>query len=477
MSIITTNIPARLDRLPWSRFHWFVVIVLGVTWILDGLEVALKSAVSSMLQHPLSLGLTTENIGLIISFYMLGTVIGALVFGFLTDRYGRKKMFYVTLGIYLVGAIASAFSWNLTSFCFFRFLTGLGIGGEYTAINSAVDELIPARVRGRVGLMVNASYWLGAALASLSTFIILDPNYFSPDVGWRVGFGIGALMSVMVLFLRRFVPESPRWLVVHGRSQEAEQIVSTIERQIEQQQGIQLSKEIPLLRMNISPCLPLKDLVTILWTRYRRHSVVSLALIIAQAFLYNSIFFTYALVLTTFYNIDPSETGLFLFPFALGNLIGPFVLGPFFDSVGRRIMIGGTYAISALLLLITGYLFMQGYLTAQTQTLLWTIIFFFGSAAASSAYLTVSEIFPLETRGLAIAIFFALGTGVGGVLAPYIFSVLISTAQRELICYGYFAVAILMFVAATIEFVYGIDAEKKSLEEIASPLASQGMNV
>ncbi len=467
----SSYIPSRMDRLPWSRFHWLVVFALGVTWILDGLEVTLKGAISGILTDPRTLGLSTTHIGLIGSSYVSGAVIGALIFGHLTDRLGRKKMFFATLTVYLVGVLLSAFSWNVWSFCLFRFITGAGIGGEYSAINSAIDELIPARVRGRVDLIINGSYWVGAAIGALSTLVILNPHIFHVNTGWRVGFGVGALIGLVILFLREFVPESPRWLMIHGYRERAERIVSKIEKSIEAQTGEKLPPAEG--KITVLPRGPL-GFVTVARTLlkvYRDRAILGFALMVSQAFIYNAIFFTYALVLTTFYQIPAESTGLYLLPFAVGNFLGPLVLGHYFDTVGRRKMITFTYTVSALLLAATGYLFQLGLLSALSQTVLWSVIFFFASAAASSAYLTVSEIFPLETRGLAIALFFAAGTAVGGVIAPWLFGALIGTHSRTNIFYGYLFAGALMLAAARVAWTHGVDAEQKPLEEVARPLS------
>jgi MFS family permease len=468
----TTSIPARMDRLPWSRFHWLVVIALGVTWILDGLEVTLKGAVSGVLQDPRSLGFSPTQIGFIASSYIAGAVAGSLIFGHFTDRYGRKKMFFVTLAVYLVGVILSAFSWDLWSFALFRFLTGAGIGGEYAAVNSAVDELIPARLRGRVDLIINGSYWLGAGLGSLSTIVLLDPRYFDVDMGWRVGFGIGGILGLSILLLRNVVPESPRWLMVHGEGGEAERITSSIERAIESETGTALPPVTETICVEVRKEIRFLEIARMMFTHYRERTILGLSLMISQAFLYNAIFFTYALVLTRFYGIRAERTGIYLLPFAIGNFLGPLILGHFFDTVGRRAMIAGTYLVSALLLILTGYLFQQNLLSASSQTALWSVIFFFASAAASSAYLTVSEIFPLETRGIAIALFFAIGTGIGGILAPSIFGALIASGSREAIFYGYLFAGVMMIGASIVEVFYGVDAERKSLEDIAPPLST-----
>jgi MFS family permease len=469
-----TLIPARLDRLPWSGFHWLIVSALGITWTLDGLEVTLSGAVSGVLQDPQVMNFTPAEIGSIASAYLVGAVLGSLVFGYLTDRWGRKKLFFLTLGIYLLGTLLTAFSWNLASFALFRFITGSGIGGEYAAISSAIDELIPAVFRGRVNLFVNGSYWLGAAIGSLSTLIILDPHIINPKLGWRLGFGTGAILGLLILLLRRHVPESPRWLMTHGDQTDAEAAMREIECRVEETCSEKLSDPTckPLViqpRKSFGFGVVAKTMLS----RYRARAVLSLSLIMSQAFLYNAVFFTYALVLTRFYGVPGGRTGIYLLPFAIGNFLGPLLLGRFFDTIGRREMISSTYAVSALLLAGTGWAFAHGMLSANTQTLLWTIIFFFASAAASAAYLTVSEIFPLEIRALAIAFFFSLGTAAGGIVAPWLFGALIGSGSREKVFYGYLLAGFLMLAAAVIELILGVKAERSSLEDLASPLSSE----
>jgi MFS family permease len=468
---ITTTIPARLDRLPFSPFHWLVIVALGVTWILDGLEVTFIGAISGVLTEPATLGLTSSEIGLLASFYLAGAIVGALGFGWLTDRYGRKRLFSITLAVYLGGVLLSAVSWNLWSFAAFRFLTGAGIGGEYGAINSAIDELVPARVRGRVDLAINGSYWLGAALGSGMTLVLLNPALLPLDVGWRIGFAVGAAIGLVVLALRRWLPESPRWLLTHGFAPRAEKIASDIERRCGAAGEPPPESEITIRpRRRVGLGVVFKTLAG----PYRARAALGLALMIAQAFLYNAIFFTYALVLTTFYDVAPTATGLYLLPFALGNFLGPLLLGPLFDAIGRRTMIGATYTVSALLLVAAGALFDNGLLTATAQTAAWSIIFFFASAAASAAYLTVSEVFPLEMRALAIAVFYAVGTAAGGLLAPWLFGALIGTGSRAAVFAGYLFAAALMLAAALIEWRFGVDAERRSLEEVARPLSADG---
>ncbi|WP_020177829.1 MFS transporter [Methylopila sp. M107] len=465
------DIPARMDRLPWSRFHLLVVVALGVTWILDGLEVTIVGALGPRLQDKATLGLTSEDIGALASSYLVGAVIGALVFGWLTDRFGRKLIFFTTLAIYVVGVGLSAFAWDFWSFALFRFVTGIGIGGEYAAVNSAVDELIPARLRGRVALIVNGSFWAGAAIGSLASVALLDTSLFAVDVGWRVGFAIGAALGLLILFTRRFVPESPRWLACHDRIEEGEAVTAEIERKVEAATGKTLPPAEGELLIHPHKTFGFGLIFSSMLGQYRGRSALVLLLMIAQAFLYNAIFFSYGLILTKFHGVPEASVGLYLVPFAIGNVIGPIVLGPFFDTVGRRKMIFGTYVVSGVLLLVTGYLFAIGALGPVSETAAWCVIFFFASAAASSAYLTASEVFPLEMRALAIAAFYAIGTGLGGVVAPYVFGLLIGGGQPWPIFWGYAFAAVLMIAAGIAALIWGIDAEGRSLEEVAAPLS------
>jgi MFS family permease len=467
-----TDIPARLDRLPWSRFHWLVVIALGASWAIDGLEVTLKGAVSAVLQDPQTLGLSSTEIGFAASSYLLGAVIGALFCGHLTDRYGRARLFFITMGIYLTGTLLTAFSWDLVSLAACRIITGFGIGGEYAAINSAIDELIPARVRGRVNLVINGSFWLGAVAGSAATVVLLDPGVFAVDVGWRLGFGIGAALGFAVLFARRFIPESPRWLAVHGYGAHAERVTAAIEQRVRRESGTELPAVEGAITITPRSHTGLSVVFATIFGVYRRRAFVCFVLITSQAFLYNAIFFTYALVLTRFYAVPGAHTGLYLMPFAIGNFLGPLLLGHLFDTIGRRAMISGTYAISAVLLLLTGVLFLGDALSAIGQTAMWSVIFFFASAAASSAYLTVSEVFPLELRALAIAVFYALGTGAGGIAAPWLFGALIGTGERVAVFGGYALGAALMIAAAAVQWRLGVDAERVSLEGVALPLSA-----
>jgi MFS family permease len=470
--IVETNIPQRLDRLPWSRFHWLVVVSLGITWILDGLEVTLTGAVSGALQSHEGLGLSDSQIGEAASSYLSGAVLGALGFGYLTDRLGRKKLFFVTLGLYLAATAATALSWNAFSFMAFRFLTGAGIGGEYAAINSAIQELIPARYRGRTDLAINGSYWFGAAAGAGVTVVLLDPRLFSPDIGWRVAFGTGAVLGLGILLLRRFLPESPRWLIVHGRVPEAQTIVTEIEHRVESRPGGLPPVPPGALRLRVQGHTGVGAVAVALFRTYPRRAFLGLTLMGAQAFLYNAIFFTYALVLNRFFQVPAGKVGLYLLPFSITNALGPLLLGPLFDTLGRKPMIAATYAISGLLLAGGGWMFAQGELTATSLTLLFAAVFFFASPAASAAYLTVSESFPLETRALAIALFYALGTAVGGIAGPLVFGHLIGQGGRGPLYHGYLFAAALMIGAAVVELAIGIKSEGKSLESVAPPLAS-----
>jgi MFS family permease len=470
---IHTDIPNRLDRLPWSRWHWLIITGLATTWILDGLEVTLAGAIGGVIRQ--SLKLSDTEVGATATFYLLGAVVGALFFGYATDRLGRKKLFTITLAVYLVATAASALSWNFWSYSIFRAITGMGIGGEYAAINSAIDELIPARLRGHVDLMINATYWMGAAIGSAATIILLNSNFVPSRYGWRLVFLIGASIGLVIIFIRHFVPESPRWLMIHGRTEEANKILDDAEAEIETSTGIMLAKpEGEPLIIYPHDHTSWKDIWVAIAHTHRERSFLGLSLMIAQAFFYNAIFFTYALLLVNFYGVAPEKAGYYLLPFALGNLLGPIVLGKLFDTIGRMRMIAGTYCLSGVLLAISGWLFMHGFLTARTQTVAWTLIFFVASCAASSAYLTVSEIFPLEIRAFAISIFYAVGTLVGGVAAPALFGALIGTGSRTKVFEGYLFAAILMICAAAMERKFGVHAEQKSLEAISAPLSSSG---
>jgi MFS family permease len=470
---IETDIPARLDRLPWSRFHLLVVTALGVTWILDGLEVTIVGAIGPVLQSRDTLALSATQVGTTASAYVVGAVIGALLFGWLTDRLGRRFVFYVTLAVYLVGVMLSSLSWSFASFAVFRAITGLGIGGEYAAINSAIDELIPARLRGRIDLIVNGSFWVGAAAGSGASLLFLDPNLLAPDVGWRLGFAVGGVLGLGILLMRRHVPESPRWLVTHGWGEQAEATVADIEQRVTADTRAPLPPADGRLTVHPRKTFGFGLIFRAMLGKYRARSALALALMVAQAFLFNAVFFSYGLVLAKYHGVGETTTGLYLLPLAASNFLGPLVLGHFFDTVGRRVMIAGTYAVSAVLLVVTALIFGFDGFTAWTQTLAWMLIFFFASAAASSAYLTASEIFPLETRALAIAIFYALGTAIGGSSAPALFGYLIGTGSIWALSAGYIVAAVLMAGAAVAEALWGVDAEGQPLESIAGPLSSE----
>ncbi len=473
-AIIETTLPARLDRLPWGRFHVLIVVALGVTWLLDGLEVTLAGAVASALKTSPVLHLDNAQVGLAGSAYIAGAVCGALGFGWLTDRLGRRKLFFITLAVYLLATAATAFSWSFASFVAFRAITGAGIGGEYAAINSTIQEFTPARVRGWTDLSINGTFWVGAGIGAAGSLVLLDPHLLPADWGWRVCFFIGAVLALIILPMRRWIPESPRWLLTHGEHEEAKRIVANIETRFRDAGHTLEDPPNDPLRLHARSHTPLRAVFHAIFVRHRRRALVGLSLMTAQAFFYNAIFFTYALVLTEFYHVPGGDVGLYLLPFALGNFLGPLLLGRLFDVIGRRTMIAATYALSGVLLTVSGWLFEQGMLTATMQTVAWMVIFFFASAAASSAYLTVSESFPLEIRALAIAVFYAFGTALGGIIGPAFFGRLIDTHQRSEVFTGYVVGSALMLGAALVAAIWGVDAERKSLEHVAAPLSAVG---
>ena len=470
---ITTDIPARLDRLPWTRFHVLIVVALGVTWVLDGLEVTIVGAIGPVLQDTATLGLTAQEIGATASAYVVGAVCGALVFGWMTDRFGRRLVFYVTLFVYLTGVLLTATSWSFWSFAAFRIITGFGIGGEYAAINSAIDELIPARYRGRVDLIVNGSFWLGAAVGSGASLLFLDPHLLPVDLGWRLAFAIGGVLGLGIILLRGYVPESPRWLITHGWKKEADAAMQDIEERVRADSGTALAAPEGSLTVHPRRSFGIAPILGAMLGNYRTRSVLALTLMTAQAFLFNAVFFSYGLVLSTFHGVSERTTGIYLLPLAVSNFLGPVLLAPLFDTVGRRKMIAGTYGVAGLLLTVTAIVLAFDAFTAWSQTAAWIVIFFFASAAASSAYLTVSEIFPLEARALAIAIFYALGTALGGATGPLLFGYLIGTGSIAAVAAGYGIAALLMLIAAGVELAFGVDAEQRPLESITEPLSAR----
>ena len=465
---VETSIPARLDRLAWGRFHWLVVVALGVAWILDGLEVTLVGSLSGAIAQSPDMQLSSAAVGGLGSSYVAGAVLGALLFGWLTDRLGRKRLFTVTLIVYLAGTIASGLAWNYAALLAFRFVTGMGIGGEYAAINATIQELVPARFRGFTDLVINGSYWIGAALGAAGALAALDPQLVPPAYGWRLAFILGGLLAATALALRRHIPESPRWLMTHGRPSEAEQVVAGIEFRCG---PVMPTESLPTIRLRTDVSSWFGIGLRALLGRYRRRAVLGVSLMTAQAFCYNAIFFTYAIVLTKFYGVPGDRVGMFILPFALGNFAGPMILGRLFDTVGRRTMITATYATAGLLMIATGLLFVGADLSATGQTAAWTTIFFFASAAASSAYLTVSECFPLEIRAVAIALFYAFGTALGGIAGPLLFGMLIGSGERINLFYGDLLGGLLMLGAAAVEAAIGVEAARRPLESVARPLS------
>ena len=471
---LTTDIPGRLDRLPWSRWHWLVVVGLGTVWILDGLEVTIVGSMSAALKpEGTGLGLSSFDVGVAGAVYVAGACLGALFFGQLTDKFGRKKLFLITLGVYTVATVLTAFSMNPMWYFACRFLTGAGIGGEYAAINSAIDELIPAKYRGRVDVSINGSFWVGAAGGSLLTIPLLDPTVIDPAWGWRAAFALGSILAVGILVVRRNVPESPRWLFIHGREDEAEEIVTSIEKQVRDELGRDLPGTDETITIRQRQSIGMGLIAKTVFTMYPKRTILCFSLFLGQAFLYNAFFFTYGDTLGTF--LDVKQTGWYLAVFAASNFVGALLLSPLFDIVGRVKMITGTYVLSGVLLAITG--FMLGGLTAVTLTLMGAIIFFFASAGASAAYLTASEIFPMETRAMCIAFFYAIGTAAGGISGPLLFGKLIEDASADKditqIAIGYFIGAALMIGGGIVEAFLGVKAEGQSLENIAKPLTAE----
>jgi MFS family permease len=466
-------VPARLDRLPWTKFHWRVIIGLGVAWILDGLEIQIVSTVGTVLQDKHTLHLSAASVGLLGSIYLLGEVVGALFFGWLTDRLGRRRLFLITLITYLLASGIAGFATSLSFLLIFRFIAGLGIGGEYTAINSAIDELIPANYRGRTDIAVNGTYWAGAMIGAAASIFLLDPNLLPINLGWRIGFFIGPVLGLVAIYLRYALPESPRWLMTHGRNDEAERIVTEIEENAERQ-GVRLEPVPDSRALEVSRRKPIgywQTARTIL-RDYPSRAFLGFTMMVTQAFLYNAIFFSQGLVMKNFYGVPSDKLGFYFFPFAVGNLLGPLTIGHLFDTIGRRKMIMTTYCLSGILLAVSAFFFQAGALNAVTQTIFWCVIFFLASAGASSAYLTVSEIFPLELRGQAIALFFAISQLAGGVVAPYLFGALVGNGTvRGPLTWGYLIGAAVMFLGGLVAWFFGVNAERQSLENIATPMS------
>jgi MFS family permease len=470
---ISTDIPSRLDRLPWARWHWLILIGLGSVWILDGLEVTIVGAIGSRLtERGSGISLTESQVGAAATFYVVGACLGAATLGYLADRFGRRRLFLVTLAVYLVATVATAFASNALWFWICRFFTGAGIGGEYSAVNSAVDELIPARLRGTVDLVVNGSFWLGTAVGAALSIPMLDTSLLPASVGWRILFGIGALLGIGILFVRRMVPESPRWLFIHGREREAEDVVGDIEGQVAAQTATPLDGPVNTIKIRQRRAVGFGLVVKTMLRSHARRSGLGLALFVGQAFLYNAVFFTYALVLDQFFKVPAGRVGWYLIPIGLGNFLGPFLLSRLFDAVGRRVMISASYLGSGALLIVTAVLFQSGALTATTLTICWVAVFFVASAGASAAYLTVSEIFPLEIRAMAIAVFYAVGTGLGGAIGPLLFGRLIESGSATQVMYGYLLGAGLMMAAGLVEVLIGVEAARRSLEDVAAPLSA-----
>ena len=471
---IRTRIPARMDRLPWCSWHWLVVLGLGTVWILDGLEVTIVGSIGARLTEKDALGITTSQLGLAGTIYVIGAATGALFWGHLTDRFGRKKLFLLTLGVYLLATVATAFAGSFAFFAICRFFTGFGIGGEYAAINSAIDELIPARVRGWVDLAINGSYWLGAAFGAAVTPILLNPDLLDANVGWRLTFAMGAVLALGILLVRRNVPESPRWLALHGRNEEAERIVGEIEDHVRDATG---RKELPEAHDEIElqprESTGFGEIARTMFGRYPRRSFLGFTLMSTQAFIYNATVFTFTAGLVTFYKVSSETAPLYLVPFAIANFLGALLLGRFFDTIGRRPMIAGTYFISAVGLVVAGVLFKNDSVSVGVFVAILCGTFFFASAAASAGYLTISETFPIEIRAMAIAFFFAISTGIGGAVGPGLFGKMIESGDRGQLFIGYLVAAGLMGIAAVVEVWLGVDAEQETLEDVAEPLSAE----
>lgn len=472
---IETDIPARLDRLPWARWHWKILLGLGTVWILDGLEVTIVGNITTRLSEPGSgIDITdTQVAGTAAALYVLGACLGALFFGHLTDRWGRRKLFMITLAVYLTATALTGLTTEAWMFFVLRCITGAGIGGEYAAINSAIDELIPANYRGRVDIIINGTFWLGAVGGALLSVVALDEELFPANIGWRLTFALGLVLGLVILLVRRTVPESPRWLFIHGREDEAEEIVRSIEDKVRREADQELEDVGDKITIHQRPAIGFGLIAKTIFRKYPHRATLGFALFIGQAFLYNSVTFGYATILKTFFNVPSDSTGYYYAVIAAFNFLGPLLLSRFFDTWGRRPMIAGTYLLSGALLLITAWIFNAGLLTAITLTAWWCVALFFASAGASSAYLTVSEVFPMETRAMAIAFFYAIGTAAGGISGPLLFANMVETGRTFDTAIAFTVGAVLMLIAGTIALFLSVDAEQRSLEDIAAPLSSK----
>lgn len=476
LGTISTAIPARMDRLPWGGFHWKVIVGLGAVWILDGLEVTLIGSLAARLVEPGSgLPITEGQIGLAAALYILGACLGALFFGRLTDRWGRKKLFFLTLVLYCVATLTTAFAVEPWMFFLCRFFTGAGIGGEYAAVNSAVDELIPARYRGRVDILINGTYWLGAAFGSFYSLFFLNTAMFAENLGWRFALAVGAVLGVVIILVRRHVPESPRWLFIHGRHDEAEEIVGELESRIGAEKSERLEKvgEDDEIVIHQRRSIPFREIAETAFGTYPKRAVLGLALFVGQAFLYNGITFNLGTLYQSFYGVSSGTAPLLLALFAIVNFLGALTLGPLFDKVGRKKMIAGTYLGSALMTVPLYFVFTSGAGGLAGFVVLLSLTFFIATAGASAAYLTVSEIFPMEMRALAIAFFYAIGTGLGGIVGPLLFGNFIESGDRSLVGLGFLLAAAIMAIGGIAELVLGVDAEGHSLEDIAAPMTAE----
>ena len=471
---IRTRIPARLDRLPWSRFHWRVVIGLGTVWILDGLEVTIVGSIAARLTEEGSgIAMTASDIGMAAAIYVAGACCGALFFGQLTDRFGRKKLFMLTLGVYLLATVATAFAFAPWYFFLCRFFAGAGIGGEYAAINSAIDELIPARNRGQVDITINGSYWIGAAIGAIAAVFLLNTSIFPADLGWRLAFGMGGILGIAILIVRRHVPESPRWLFIHGREDEAEKIVDRIESEVREDTQLELAEPGKELTVRQRTTIPFREIAKVAFQKYPKRAILGLALFVGQAFLYNAITFDLGTILSEYFDVASGAVPYFILIFAAGNFLGPFLLGRLFDTIGRKPMIAGTYLIASASTAVLAFLLLGDGLTKWSFIAMVGVTFFFASAGASSAYLTVSEVFPMETRALAIAFFYAVGTAAGGITGPLLFGHLIESGEASTVAIGFFIGAGVMALGGIAEIFFGVRAENVSLEDIATPLTAE----